>query len=216
MRTKVRWFRVIVLALGLVFILVMAGRIVFGQGGGEVTTELPPGAYIGPEGELLDGASGAGATRDDQATITTAGFHKNIAASNFPPRESTTTRDYGGAGCSYRTSGSGYFTANLDLPDGVVITGVRAYFYDTSSVDGAVYLYSFNGLGSYKLHSATYTAGDSGYGHADGPPLNVLVDNASESLALILDHGTVNDDSLRFCNIVVNYRSESNLPVVTD
>jgi hypothetical protein len=215
-RARVGWLGVIVLAFGIVLIAATAGRIVLGQGGGEVTTEFPPGSYIGPEGELLDGATGVGTPGDDQAAITTAGFQKNIAASNFPPRESATTRDYGGAGCSYRTSSSGYFTANLDLPDGVVITGVRAYFYDTSTVDGAVYLYSFNGLGSYELHSATYTAGNSGSGHADGPPLNVLVDNANESLALILDFGTGSDDSLRFCNIVVSYRGENNLPVVTD
>lgn len=174
--------------------------------------------YIGPEGEVLYGGSGALQAQQGLTVMTpvteTVGAYFNISASNFTPREEAATRAYGGAGCAYRTSASGFFTSDLQLPDSVKIVTIRAQYYDASPDDGIVYLYSYDGGGGFQQLGQAITSGTAGYGTSFSPAINHLVDNENESLALILDYSTANDSSLRFCNIRVTYNREVALPVV--
>ena len=174
----------------------------------------PLETYLGPEGELR---TAGGQTLASAATPMPGDYFLTLSASNFPPRESATTNSYGGAGCSFRTSASGYFTYPLILPDGVVIRGLRVSFRDSSAVNGSVYLYKFtpsipNDL--FDLLATVNTFGTGGFGIADSPVISHTVDTRSESLALILDYATVKDSSLQFCNITVGYSARVNLPVV--
>ena len=174
--------------------------------------------YIGPEGEVLYTGSGAlegeQAITETTAVTTTVGAYVNISASNIPPREAGTTRAYGGAGCAYRTSASGFFTTDLQLPMGAKIVTIRAQYYDASAADGKVYLYSYDGSGNFQQLGVATTSGAGGYGTSFSPEINHTVDNENESLALVLDYATASDSSLRFCNIRVTYNREVNLPVV--
>ena len=175
----------------------------------------PLETYLGPEGELLT----AGGQTAAMAAATTApgDYFLTLSAANFPPRESAATHAYGGAGCSFRTSASGYFTYPLVLPDGVMIRGIRASYTDTSAANGSVYLYRFftkNNSQTFELLATASTAGAAGFGVADSPIISHTVDTQNESLALILDYSTVSDSSLQFCNITVSYSARVNLPVV--
>jgi hypothetical protein len=184
-----------------------------------VQSDPQPETYIGPEGELL--YSNPEAIQAQQVltgttpVTETVGAYFNISASNFIPREEIATRAYGGAGCAYRTSSSGFFTSDLQLPKGAKIITIRAQYYDSSPVDGNIFLYSFDGTGNYQQLAQASTSGASGYGTIYSPPVNYTVDNENESLALILDYATVNDSSLRFCNIRVTYTREASLPMVS-
>ncbi|MEJ2599808.1 MAG: hypothetical protein P8Z00_15850 [Anaerolineales bacterium] len=177
-----------------------------------------PETYIGPEGELLYthplAIQAQQVLTGTLPITTTAGAYVNISASNFPPREAGTTKAYGGAGCSYRTSSSGYFTTHLQLPKGAKIITIRAQYYDAATEDGTVYLYSYNGGGQFQLLGKAVTEGTTGYGSTYSPAIDHTIDNENESLALILDYATVSDSSLRFCNIRVTYTWEVNLPMV--
>jgi hypothetical protein len=174
----------------------------------------PLETYLGPEGELR---AAGGQTLAAAAAPMPGDYFLTISASNFPPRESAATNAYGGAGCSSRTSAYGYFSYPLILPDGVVIRGIRASYYDSSAANGSVYLYRFYLVGStptYGLLATTTTTGASGFGVADSPVFSHTVDTRTEALALILDYSNVNDSSLQFCNITVSYSARLNLPVV--
>ena len=184
-----------------------------------VQSGSPSGTYIGPEGELLYSNPEALQAQQVLTSTTpvteTVGAYFNISASNFIPREGIATRAYGGAGCAYRTSSSGFFTSDLQLPKGAKIITIRAQYYDSSPVDGNIFLYSFDGTGNYQQLAQASTSGASGYGTTYSPPVNYTVDNENESLALILDYATVNDSSLRFCNIRITYTREASLPMVS-
>ena len=184
-----------------------------------VQSDPQPETYVWPEGELLHSSPIALQAQQVLTGTTpvteTVGAYLNIAASNFIPREDSATRAYGGAGCLYRTSASGFFTSDLQLPKGAKIITIRAQYYDAAPVDGNVFLYSFDGTGNYHQLATATTSGAAGYGTTYSVAINHTVDNENESLALILDYATVSDSSLRFCNIRITYSREANLPMVS-
>ncbi len=92
--------------------------------------------------------------------------YKQIPASAFQPRNSTTNVVYHSLGYIYTTTG-GFFWAPLDLPAGSLLLGMRLYYYDNDATDGVtVYLTRFDGdaVPTYTDLYATGTTGAPGYG----------------------------------------------------
>ncbi len=102
------------------------------------------------------------------------------AAAFFP----MTNMDYANAyGVAYIVSGNGWMSAAVYLPDGAVVTGFKAYYYDVSANNLLIYLYRYymaTGTGS-ELASLLPT-GNTGYGNRTTSSIsNATIDNTQYS-----------------------------------
>ncbi|KAA3638312.1 MAG: hypothetical protein DWP95_12915 [Proteobacteria bacterium] len=101
-----------------------------------------------------------------------------LPASGTSPYSKSMTSIYGGAGCIYRNSPSGFYDLQLQLPDGHEIHGFRYYFYDSSAASSTAYLYTVDNSGIFSSELTIVSTGDTGYGSVyAGLPTTTLVDN---------------------------------------
>lgn len=143
------------------------------------------------------------------ATTSQVTLFKFIAGSNFHPRESTTTHSYGGAGCAYRTTVSGFLVTDLQLPQGAEVDYVRLYFDDTSSADDAhLWLYAYDGQGAFTQITEAASSGAPGAGSAGSDFFSYVVDNATTALGLVAGSDSANDSSVQICGARVRYTIE--------
>jgi len=89
-----------------------------------------------------------------------------VAGAGFTPYTNALTWSYGGAGCLAPTS-TGYWRANINLPDGAVMQRVYFGFYNTAtSTTSTAYVYRYNYTGtSTAVKTVTSTAGAVGMGY---------------------------------------------------
>jgi hypothetical protein len=134
-------------------------------------------------------------------------FFKRYAGSSFHPRDSTTTFNYGGFGCLYRTGGSTWFTIDVQVPDGAEIDFFRIYFYDNDADNNVIaYLYSFDGAGSADELDVAASSDTPGFSSAGSGFLSHIVDTTSESISLVVGFDEGNNSNLAFCGVRIRYQ----------
>lgn len=194
-----------ILVVGVItVIIIFYAAIVWAQGnpddpeGGTTSPPTPvaPGSADEVEMQLAPDASAV------QVTL-----FKSIAGSNFHARETTTTYSYGGAGCTYRTSPSGFLVSDLQLPEGAEIDFVRLYFDDTNASDDAhLWLYSYDGLGGFNQITTVSSSGTPGQSSAGSGFFSHIVDNTAESLGFVAGTDSADDTSVRICRVRLRYK----------
>lgn len=132
---------------------------------------------------------------------------KSIAGSNFYPRETTTTHSYGGAGCIYRTSASGFFVSDLQLPKGAEIDFMRLYFDDTNaSSEANLWLYSYDGQGGFTQIAHVSSSGTPGQSSVGSGFFSHVVDNTAESLGFVVGTDAADDSTVSICRVRLRYK----------
>lgn len=120
----------------------------------------------------------------------------SVAGTTLRPRASSTTYGYGGNGTTYAVAGTGYFNAQVYLPQGAVITSFRMYYYDadaTYNCQGWISCYGVNGQILTDISSVAST-GSAGYGFVDSAPINHTVDNTLYNYALVWGPSVIGTD----------------------
>jgi hypothetical protein len=90
-----------------------------------------------------------------------------VAGAGFIPYTNALTWTYGGSGCLKPTA-SGYWRANINLPDGAVLKQVYFGFYNTATSTTStafVYRYHYTGTAAVvkQLNSTSGSGGNTGY-----------------------------------------------------
>lgn len=101
-----------------------------------------------------------------------------LPASGITPYSKSSTAAYGGAGCIQRSSSSGYYDLQLQMPDGHEIKGFRYYYSDSSASSSTAFLYTIDNTGTFSNELSITSTGDTGYGAIYASmPATTLVDN---------------------------------------
>ena len=126
-----------------------------------------------------------------------------IVGSVFQPRLSTTAYGYAGGGCLYQASGDqAWFTADVQLPDGAEILGLRYYAYDDSAgADSELALVTYDGQGAVADVVNVYSEGSAGYGEFYAQLTTPFtVSTANQALAFLWQPSAAETGSaLRIC-----------------
>lgn len=123
-----------------------------------------------------------------------------VPAAAFVRRTSTQSLTVPGPGCIYSND---MLNADLQLPSGAVVVGVRTYYYNQGQA-GVVrtWLTSYGGDGGYTDHIGQNSTGNTGYtSEYFGAPTPLTVDHYSRSYAL----NARIDSNLRLCGMRVFY-----------
>jgi len=214
------------------FALVMAALLVAGATG----VAQSPGGEDGPPGETNPGLTitpypevslpqglrvpvGGGAEEGD-GTNDDDEFFKRITGSSFLPRSSAMGYEYGESGCIWQSIDhpGGYFTADLQLPQGALVNGFRIYFKDSSQAFNAhAWIYAYDGQGGSSELAHISSDGTSGYGSVGQVVDDYEVNNKDESLAIVAGLEGATDGSLMLCGVRVRYEipfSQVHLPSI--
>lgn len=131
-----------------------------------------------------------------------------IPASEFQPRSSGTGYGYAGLGYIYRSSGTDFFWAPVNLPNGALVNGVRLYYYDNSASNITMWFTryygdtspSLEGIGSF---TSTGTPGNT----SDYMTLNHTIDlrdpSGNATHYVIVINPATTDSSIRFKGVRV-------------
>jgi hypothetical protein len=193
-----------------------------GEGG------LPGGAKPGPtttpypEVSLPEGLRAPGGEEPEEGAGTNDGeeFFKRIAGSSLLPRSSSMGYEYGESGCIWQSIDypGGYFTVDLQLPQGALVNGFRVYFKDNSQAFNAhAWIYAYDGQGGSSELAHISSDGTPGYGSAGQVVDDYEVNNKGESLAIVAGLEGATDDSLMLCGVRVRYEipfSQVHLPSI--
>lgn len=163
----------------------------------EANTDQPP---------AINPLAVPGDTRAPDAPATEVTLYKFIAGQNFYPREATTNVQYGGAGCLYRTTPTGFVVSDLQLPQNAVVESLRLYYYDTNTdQDLDLYLYNYDGLGEFTQPATASSSGSAGRGTVDTGPIGYVVDNSAAALGLVVGMDAASNNSVQLCGVRVEY-----------
>jgi hypothetical protein len=163
----------------------------------EANTDQPP---------AINPVAAPGDTRAPDAPATEVTLYKFIAGQSFHPREATTNVQYGGAGCVYRNTPSGFVVSDLQLPQNAVVESIRVYFYDTNADQELdFYLYDYDALGTFRQLATVSSSGSAGRGTADTGPIGHIVDNAAAALGLVVGMDGANNSTVQLCGVRVEY-----------
>jgi hypothetical protein len=105
-------------------------------------------------------------------------YYVYLPTSGITPYSKSSTAAYGGAGCIQRSSSSGYYDLQLQMPDGHEINGFRYYYSDSSASSSTAFLYTIDNTGTFSNELSITSTGDTGYGTIYASmPATTLVDN---------------------------------------
>ncbi len=124
-----------------------------------------------------------------------------VAASAFTPRNSATSVNYIGAGC---IAAPDYVVSDVQLPEGVSVLGVRAYYYNNGLPGGLTTSFtSYDGAGAATDHLFTTTTLNSGYANEYlALPTAETIANADRAYVLQASTPT----NMRFCGMRVFFQ----------
>lgn len=106
--------------------------------------------------------------------------HLTVGSAAFDTTMDTYTFEkcYDTGGGAWLTSAGGALVAAVNLPDGAVITGLKAFFYDNSASSLTAYLYREPLSGSYEQMASVSSTGSSGYTNSQTTTIaHPVVDN---------------------------------------
>ena len=150
-----------------------------------------------------------GAIEDSNDTEAVQTFLR-ASGSNFMARDSKTAFSYSNGGCVQRdsTAGDGWFTLDLQIPNGSVIDYMRAYYFDNdASIDVNTELWAFDGEGGTTLIAEADSMGSPGFGSAGSDFFSYVVNTGGESLAVLAYIPGGAGSNLKFCGIRIRYQA---------
>jgi hypothetical protein len=173
--------------------------------GRAVYAKAPAGGYaLYAEGRLRV----KGTAMVDSVRYNTPRSHKlTIGAESFVPAAAVPYSNSGVEGAHIDTSGAGEMVAPIHLPDGAVITQVKAYFYDNSTSYFGISVVSFTLAGEGYAPLLSYsTVGKPGYSsHVMTPSTGITINNASHYYCVgVLSPGW-DTPNLRIKGVIITY-----------
>ncbi len=149
---------------------------------------------------------------DLPAEMSAVTYHyRNIAGAAFQPRAASTAYAYDEAGCVHITGGTTTLTADLHLPPGSDLWGVRLFTYDTAGdattpLDSTLVVTEYDNGGGNKDFIFGKSEGSAGYGDLFYFPNTPHLVDSARSLALVWDSGGVTNNTMRLCGMRVYYK----------
>lgn len=137
----------------------------------------------------------------------------SIAGAAFHPLDSSTTYSYEGGGCISKLAGDDpRFAHRVVLPNGVVVSYLRLYYYDDSTSAVIAFFTTYDGVGNYvEQTSVGSTNAVGGYSTELSPLFSYGVDRYVSAINVVANLGTENSSTLRFCGVRIAYG-----PPITD
>ncbi|MDJ0652994.1 MAG: hypothetical protein QNJ40_02490 [Xanthomonadales bacterium] len=136
-----------------------------------------------------------------------------VPGSAFVPLNSATQYEDAGAGCRYRVSGPETFALDVQLPEGAMVSALRVFFEDRSTLDLNVSLQIGDGQGIALSLAEVSSSGIGGFGAEQAmltPPLEIDRD------LFVLLHASLpgTDEQLKLCGAEVQYMPPTDPPAV--
>lgn len=137
----------------------------------------------------------------------TAFEYLRIAGSTFHPLANTTTYSYPGNGCIAKTGGAeNRFVHKVILPDGVVVHYLRLYYFNASANNILGFFTTYDAAGNFNERATVSSAeGASGYSSVLSTDMDYTVDHYTGAINIVVNLGSQNDDTLRFCGVRIAY-----------
>ena len=137
----------------------------------------------------------------------TAFEYLRIAGSTFHPLANTTTYSYPGNGCIAKTGGAeNRFVHKVILPQGVVVSYLRLYYFNSSLNNILGFFTAYDAAGNFSERTTVSSAdGSSGYSSVLSPNMNYTVDHYTGAINILVNLGSQNDETLRFCGVRIAY-----------
>jgi hypothetical protein len=148
---------------------------------------------------------GEGQGRLEQSQTT---FYHRVSGLSFLPRFSGYEYVHSANGCLYRpdTSNNGYsYGYDIRLPHGAEITTFNVYYNDSSPLNLDADLVAYDAAGGETVIKQSGSTAASGYGSTNSGVFSHIVNNITESLAMIVTIPPNQNVSLQLCGIRMTY-----------
>lgn len=128
-------------------------------------------------------------------------YYVYLPASGITPYSKSSVAGYGSAGCIQRSSPTGYYDLQLQMPDGHEIKGFRYYYFDNSTSSSNAFLYTVDNSGNLSSQLSITSTGDTGYGTIyANMPTTTLVSNFSYKYSIRFSTGETGSNQ-RICGV---------------